>query len=65
MREGAKNRIIVTLFGRGRGNMMSLEAREDRVELLKAGYTGKAIEQLFIYFNGFEVVEVNWLPCAP
>ena len=43
---------------------MSLEAREDRVELLKAGYTGKATEELFIYLNGFEVVGVNWL-CAP
>lgn len=45
--------------------MMSLEAREDRVELLKAGYTGKEIEQLYIYLNGFEVVGVNWNICAP
>jgi len=33
-----------------------LETREERVKLLKAGLTGKQIEQIYVKANGFKVV---------
>jgi len=38
-----------------------LETREERVRLLKAGWTGKEIEQLYIALNDIEVVGVNYV----
>ncbi len=33
-----------------------LETPEERVKLLKAGVTGKTIEQLYITYNNFKIV---------
>ncbi len=33
-----------------------LETPEERVELLKAGVTGKTIEELYIMYNNFKIV---------
>ncbi len=35
-----------------------LETPEERVRLLKAGLTGKQIEQLYVKVNGFKVVNM-------
>ncbi len=32
----------------------------ERVKLLRAGFTGKEIEALYVILNGFEIVGVNW-----
>jgi len=37
-----------------------LESREERVALLKTGYSGKDIESLYIKLNGIVVTDVNW-----
>ncbi|VVB88857.1 Uncharacterised protein [uncultured archaeon] len=38
----------------------------ERVKLLRAGFTGKEIEALYVMLNGFEIVCVNWHePAAP
>jgi len=34
-----------------------------RIKLLKAGFTGKEIEQLYILDNNIEVAGVNWCKC--
>jgi hypothetical protein len=39
---------------------MILETRDDRIKLLKAGFTGKQIEALFFVVNHFEAVGVAW-----
>jgi hypothetical protein len=41
---------------------MILESTHDRMLLLKAGFTGKQIEKLFLDLNSFEIVGVNWQP---
>ena len=35
---------------------MMLETPEERVKLLKAGFTGKTIEKLYIHYNNFKIV---------
>ncbi len=42
--------------------MIILGSPDDRVNLLKLGYSGKEIEDIYIMINGFEVVNINWLP---
>jgi len=39
---------------------MTLETMEERVKLLQAGITGREIEKLYVIFNSFEIVGVNW-----
>jgi len=41
-----------------------LDSREERVKLLKAGFSGKEIEALYLVLNNFEVVGVNWQPAG-
>ena len=33
-----------------------LETAEERVKLLKAGFTGKEIEKLYIEYNNFKII---------
>lgn len=40
---------------------MVLETTEERVRLLKAGYTGKQIETVYVEMNGFRVVKASVL----
>ncbi len=35
-----------------------LETAEERVKLLKAGFTGKEIEKLYIEYNNFKIIRV-------
>lgn len=37
-----------------------LESREERVSLLKTGFSGRDIELLYIKLNGFVITDVNW-----
>ena len=37
-----------------------LDSSEDRVKLLRAGFSGKEIEALYLVLNSFEIVSVNW-----
>ncbi len=37
-----------------------LESREERAKLLRAGFTGKEIEALYVMLNSFEIVDVQW-----
>ena len=37
-----------------------LESSEDRVKLLRAGFSGKEIEALYSILNSFEIMSVNW-----
>ncbi|CAG0961653.1 hypothetical protein METP3_00866 [Methanosarcinales archaeon] len=37
-----------------------LDCSEDRVKLLRAGFSGKEIEALYSILNSFEIVSVNW-----
>jgi hypothetical protein len=39
---------------------MILETRDERIKLLKSGFTEKDIEKLFSVMNDFEVVGVDW-----
>lgn len=32
----------------------------ERAKLLRAGFTGKEIEALYVILNDFEIVHVNW-----
>lgn len=41
--------------------MAILGSGEERVKLLKSGFTGKEIEKLYVILNFFDVVDVNWL----
>ncbi len=52
---------------KGRQNKSSaalLDSREERVKLLKAGFSGKEIEALYLVLNSFEILDVNWRPAA-
>ena len=40
--------------------MAILESRDERVKLLRAGFTDKEIETMYIILNSFEIVGVNW-----
>ncbi len=46
------------------GKSALLESREERVKLLKAGFSGKEIEALYLVLNSFEVVGVKWQPAG-
>ncbi len=35
-----------------------LETPEERIKLLRAGYTGKTIEKLYVQLNNFKVVRI-------
>ena len=37
-----------------------LESREERVALLKTGFSGKDIELLYLKLNGIVITDVNW-----
>jgi len=37
-----------------------LDRSEDRVKLLRAGFSGKEIEAMYLILNSFETVGVNW-----
>lgn len=39
---------------------MILDTREERVRLLRAGFSGIQIEALYLILNSFEVVGVDW-----
>ena len=41
-------------------NSFELASREERVALLKAGYTGKDIESEYLRRNNIVVIGVNW-----
>lgn len=43
------------------GRDMILTLPTDRVKLLKAGFTGKQIEKVFVTLNNYHVVEGNVL----
>lgn len=38
----------------------SLESREERATLLKAGFKGKEIESLYLHLNDIKIIGVNW-----
>ncbi len=40
--------------------MAMLETKEERVKLLRAGFTGREIETLYVILNSFEVLDVDW-----
>ena len=37
-----------------------LDRSEERVKLLRAGFSGKEIEALYLILNSFEILGVNW-----
>jgi hypothetical protein len=39
---------------------MILETREERIKLLRSGFTGNQVEALFFVLNRFEAVGVDW-----
>jgi len=41
-------------------DMAILESRNERVKLLKKGFTGKQIEMLYVILNSPDVVSVDW-----
>ncbi|CAG0997427.1 hypothetical protein METP3_03059 [Methanosarcinales archaeon] len=41
-------------------DMAILESRNERVKLLKKGFTGKQIEALYVILNSLDVVSVDW-----
>jgi hypothetical protein len=44
----------------GKSMATLLDRSEDRVKLLRAGFSGKEIEALYSILNSFEIVSVNW-----
>lgn len=43
------------------GSARVLETAQERVKLLKAGFSGKAIEKLYLLQNSIAIVGVDWL----
>ncbi|MDO8727012.1 MAG: hypothetical protein Q7J35_13160 [Candidatus Methanoperedens sp.] len=43
-------------------NELFLRHREERVKLLRAGFSGREIVALYLVLNSFETVGVNWQP---
>jgi hypothetical protein len=41
-----------------------LRTRENRAKLLRAGFTGKEIEELYIFLEGLIIVPVDWREAA-
>jgi hypothetical protein len=50
------------LKGKGKSAAAPLESSEERVKLLKAGFSGKEIEAMYLALNSFEIMGVNWEP---
>ncbi len=48
----------------GQGKSALLDRSEERVRLLKAGFSGKEIEALYLVLNSIEIMDVNWRPAA-
>ncbi len=48
----------------GQGKSALLDRREERVKLLRAGFSGKEIEALYLVLNSFEIVGMNWQPAG-
>jgi len=42
-----------------------LETAQGRIKMLKAGMTGKEIEQMYIQHSRYELVSVNWQDDTP
>ena len=45
-------------------NSFELVSREERIELLKAGFTGKEIESEYLRRNYIMVIGVDWQDCG-
>jgi hypothetical protein len=43
---------------------MILETREQRVKLLRSGFTGDQVEALYIDLNHFETLQIHWNDAA-
>ncbi len=52
------------LKGKGKSSAALLDSREERVKLLRAGFSGKEIVDLYLILNFFEIASVNWEPAA-
>ncbi len=37
-----------------------LESRQERIALLKTGFSGKDIESLYLKLNNIVIIDVNW-----
>lgn len=37
-----------------------LESRQERIALLKTGFSGKDIESLYLKLNSIVIIDVNW-----
>jgi hypothetical protein len=46
--------------GKECNNGFLLGSREERVSLLKAGFTGKNIESEYLRLNGIFIISINW-----
>jgi hypothetical protein len=58
---GGSGESMKTLNGKqGKSVAALLDCSEDRVKLLRAGFSGKEIEALYSILNSFEIVSVNW-----
>jgi hypothetical protein len=52
---------IGRIIDNGNGNNSSvLLSREERVALLKTGFTGKDIESEYLRLNGIIIIGINW-----
>jgi hypothetical protein len=40
--------------------MKILESSNERVKLLREGFTGKQIETLYVILNSLDIVDVDW-----
>ncbi|MBU4223132.1 MAG: hypothetical protein KKA10_16190 [Euryarchaeota archaeon] len=45
-------------------NELFLRHSKDRAKLLRAGFSGREIESLYLVLNSFELVGVNWQPAG-
>lgn len=58
------NALYCMMTANGSGNAGNdyriLGSREERVALLKTGFSGKDIESLYLKLNGIVVISVNW-----
>ena len=45
-------------------NELFLRRREERVKLLRAGFSGREIVALYMVLNSFELVGVTWQPAG-
>ncbi len=47
--------------GKEYNDTLALASREERIVLLKAGFTGKDIESLYLELNGLVVTCIKWM----